>query len=291
MSGAELADGQLLARLVRAVGRTAAQHAAFTQAAAQQLGIAPTDLECLAVLQDLGPASAGQLAEVLGLTTGAITGVVDRLVAAGFVARDNDPDDRRRVIVRPVPERSAELEERFGPVTSALRGALADTTEVDLRQLLRFEHTVAQVFQREAASLRTESAPARGAPTFSAALADARAGRLEFASGLADVRITAADGTRPELLYEASFEGPQPTAKVHAGSVVFRYARVSMVDWARSRPSAVIALNPEIPWRIAVQGGASGLTLDARELRLGEVCVSGGASKLEVWLPSPQGEV
>src|SRR5262249_25860517 len=94
VSAAEDAKGQLLARLVRAVGRTAAQHSALSQAIAQQLRIAQTDLECLAVLQDLGPASAGQLADVLGLTTGAVTGVVDRLVAAGFVVRESDPDDR-----------------------------------------------------------------------------------------------------------------------------------------------------------------------------------------------------
>ena len=291
MSAAEVATGQLLTRLVRAVGRTAVRHAAFTQAVAQQLGIAATDLECLAVLHELGPASAGQLAEVLGLTTGAVTGVVDRLVAAGFVVRDSDPDDRRRVIVQPVAERMAELQRRYEPVEAGLRNALGDTSEVELRQFMRFEHAAGQVFGGAAATLRAESAPVRGAITFSAPLGEARAGRLEFASGLADVRIVAADGSRPELLYEASFEGPQPSARVQGGSVVLRYARVSMFDWARAKPSGNVALNADIPWRVAVQGGASGLMLDARGLRLQELCVRGGASKLELGLPRAEGEV
>ncbi len=291
MSECGAGEGELLARLLRAVGRTAAQQAAFTQAVAQQLGVGPTDLECLAALQDLGPASAGQLAEVLGLTTGAITGVVDRLVGAGFVARETDPDDRRRVIVQAVPERIADLERRYGPVRSALLGTLGELGEVDPRQLLRFEHAVARVFQRETASLRAESAPTRGAHSFSARLDDVRAGQLEFASGLAGVRICAAEEAQPELLYQASFDGPRPTVKVQGGAVVVRYARVSVSDWARAKPSGAVALNPGIPWRIGVQGGASGLSLDARGLQLQEVCVRGGASKVEVVRPRPRGEV
>ncbi|HEX6513193.1 MAG TPA: MarR family transcriptional regulator, partial [Chloroflexota bacterium] len=61
----------------------------FSQALAAKLGIGPTDLECLSLLQELGPSSAGQLAELLSLTTGAVTGIVDRLEASGFVVRDS----------------------------------------------------------------------------------------------------------------------------------------------------------------------------------------------------------
>src|SRR5258708_2759629 len=80
----------------------------FHQAIADQLGLHPTDHKCADLLILKGPMTAGELAELTGLTTGAITGVVDRLAEAGFVRREDDPGDRRRVILRAVPERCCE---------------------------------------------------------------------------------------------------------------------------------------------------------------------------------------
>jgi DNA-binding MarR family transcriptional regulator len=68
------------------------------QAIADRLGLNLTDHKCLGFLLDAGePKTAGQLATLTGLTTGAITGIVDRLEGAGFVRRKRDPEDRRRV--------------------------------------------------------------------------------------------------------------------------------------------------------------------------------------------------
>ncbi len=69
--------------------------------ASNALSLAPTDLVCMCLLQLNGPATAGWLAETTGLTTGAVTGVVDRLERAGYARREPDPHDRRRVIVKP----------------------------------------------------------------------------------------------------------------------------------------------------------------------------------------------
>ena len=71
--------------------------------AIEDVGLNPTDLGSLCLLLLHGPAPAGRLAELTGLTTGAVTGVVDRLEAGGFVHREVDPADRRKVIV--VPDR------------------------------------------------------------------------------------------------------------------------------------------------------------------------------------------
>ena len=57
-----------------------------------------TDLQCLAILTSAGPVTAGQLAETMGLTTGAVTGVINRLERAGYVLRRH-PADGRRVVV------------------------------------------------------------------------------------------------------------------------------------------------------------------------------------------------
>jgi DNA-binding MarR family transcriptional regulator len=69
--------------------------------ATEDVGVNPTDLGALCLLLLHGPAPAGRLAELTGLTTGAVTGVVDRLEQGGFVRRDIDPADRRKVIVVP----------------------------------------------------------------------------------------------------------------------------------------------------------------------------------------------
>ena len=75
----------------------------FGQAVAAELGINPTDLECLDAIAAREDVSAGDLAAVTGLTTGAVTGVIDRLERAGFVRRERDKTDRRKVYVRLIP--------------------------------------------------------------------------------------------------------------------------------------------------------------------------------------------
>jgi DNA-binding MarR family transcriptional regulator len=69
--------------------------------ATEDVGVSPSDFGALCLLLLHGPAPAGQLAELTGLTTGAVTGVIDRLESGGFVRREVDPADRRKVIVVP----------------------------------------------------------------------------------------------------------------------------------------------------------------------------------------------
>src|SRR5947207_3188805 len=66
-----------------------------------------TDLQVIDILEIIGPATAGQLAELAGLTTGAITGMLDRLEKGGWVRRESDPSDGRRVLVRLSPNEAA----------------------------------------------------------------------------------------------------------------------------------------------------------------------------------------
>jgi DNA-binding MarR family transcriptional regulator len=73
--------------------------------ATEDVGVSPSDFGALCLLLLHGPAPAGRLAELTGLTTGAVTGVVDRLEKGGFVRREVDPADRRKVILVPDAER------------------------------------------------------------------------------------------------------------------------------------------------------------------------------------------
>src|SRR4051794_10874814 len=84
--------------------RSNAEGLSYLQAVAERSGMNLTDLHCINILTLAGPIAAGRLAEEMGLTTGAITGVVNRLERAGYVRREKDPADARRVVIRPVVE-------------------------------------------------------------------------------------------------------------------------------------------------------------------------------------------
>ncbi|MGW0698876.1 MarR family winged helix-turn-helix transcriptional regulator [Streptomyces sp. NPDC002867] len=114
------ARGRLMGELSTASRRYMASYALFNQALADHLGLHPTDLQCLNLLElEGGPVTTGRVAELTGLTTGSATRLVDRLERAGYVTRERDTHDRRRVLVACVPERMAE----FGALWARLGGA------------------------------------------------------------------------------------------------------------------------------------------------------------------------
>jgi DNA-binding MarR family transcriptional regulator len=83
------------------------------QAVAQRLGLGGSDSQFLSLLQLHGPLTPGKLAELTGLTTGTVTGVIDRLERAGYVRRERDAGDRRKVLVTQVPEAMATLAQHY----------------------------------------------------------------------------------------------------------------------------------------------------------------------------------
>lgn len=88
----------------------------FQDAVARQGGINSTDLQAVGLLMSEGPATPGELAERTGLTAGgSITAVIDRLERAGYVTRERDVKDRRRVIVT---ARIDTVLDKVGPIYS-----------------------------------------------------------------------------------------------------------------------------------------------------------------------------
>src|SRR3954454_21950100 len=100
------------------LGEEARSHGVATdtldQAVADYLGINRTDLRCLDVLLSAGVATAGQLGTQLGITTGSVTPMLDRLTRLGYLAREPDPADRRKVIVRPTAQAQRLTGELYG---------------------------------------------------------------------------------------------------------------------------------------------------------------------------------
>ena len=128
----------LLEELEKAMRRSSAQGVMFGQAVANMAGISNSDMECMDILNLEGRVTAGRLAEVTGLTTGAITGVVDRLEKAGYVRRERDEADRRKVFISVVEEKAVEIGKFYVPMQEAMNRLWSSYTDNELRLLLRF---------------------------------------------------------------------------------------------------------------------------------------------------------
>jgi DNA-binding MarR family transcriptional regulator len=112
----------------------------FDDVVAETMGINRTDMRCLDILQRGEAMTAGDVARESGLTTGAVTAVLDRLERAGYARRVRDTEDRRRVLVEVVPEAFAGMGDFYGPLaewTAAELGQYDDERLLFLRDFLR----------------------------------------------------------------------------------------------------------------------------------------------------------
>src|ERR1700675_744262 len=132
------ARAALMEELEHAVRRSSALGVLSGQTVASRAGISSSDLECLDFLNLDGRVTAGRLAEVTGLTTGAITGVVDRLEKAAFVRRERDENDRRKVFIAIVPEKVARIGRFYEHMQRAILKDWETYSDAELRLLLRF---------------------------------------------------------------------------------------------------------------------------------------------------------
>lgn len=284
---------ELLAALLRETRRLGGQLVVSRQEPAEALGLNAHDLLCLEVVSAEEPVSAGRLAELLQLTTGAITGVLDRLEQDGFVRRERDAGDRRRVLVRIAPGRQRELAQVLDPLASALDAATDGSEERDLEVVLDF-------VSRLRAGLADEAARAVAAPPSArrARSPEGRGGfvlprdglaeaRLDVATGFANVSIDADPGL--EELLRGRFGDRPPAVDLVDGTVTLQSPRPTL--WRGWSGSGQLTLNGAVTWSIALGSGASKVRADLRRLALRTLEVRGGASRVDVLLPGPAGTV
>ena len=145
----------LEARFVTALRGTGSLMTLITQATAERIGINGTDLNSLNILSFRGQMTAGELARATGLTTASITGVVDRLEEAGYVTRERDPHDRRRVVVKLVVDRAMhDVANLFLPMMRAWREMAARYSDDELRLIVDYYARVEQVLREHLNRLR-----------------------------------------------------------------------------------------------------------------------------------------
>jgi DNA-binding MarR family transcriptional regulator len=275
---------------------------------AERAGINPTDLKCLVLAAGEEPLTPTRLAELAGITSGAVTGVLDRLESGGWLRREPDPADRRSVVIRVDAGRREELEALYGPLEAAAQVAIDDRPASERRAIAGALSRIGDALLADTSHLRVATRGGMVGDTYMAPLAGATRGRLVFASGAPRLTMSTftlgqharmvveASASRlrlggtagPDELIRARFDGPPPEVRAADGTVTIRYRRGAL-DF-RSR-AAEIALNGSIPWAFEVDGGITDLDADLRDLRLDGLEVRGGANHLSLRLPPPEGTV
>lgn len=279
---------ELLRELDVEMRRSEAGGVFFLQAIAERSGMNLTDLQCMHILTSTGPITAGRLAEMMGLTTGAITGVVNRMEQAGYLRREKDSGDGRRVVIRPLPETLERAGARFFDAQRrAFNAAVSGYDDRELAVILGFMRSVNVITGEETSRIRIASADDEEGE-FTAPLGRLKSGRLLFANGAS--RLTLRAGSGMDALYRARFEGAAPKVDVDDGTVTFRRSRrFTLFDLRRHTEE--VTLNAAIPWEIEVRGGAARIEADLGALELSSFVLKGGIGDLALTLPKPSGVV
>ncbi len=278
--------------VLRALRRVNLQGSFFGQTVAIRFGLSESDIETLEALIDMGASTAGRLSELTGLTSGAVTRVIDRLEQSGFVRRVPDPADRRRVIVEVVPDKVADVQATLNRVGGASAAEIGRYTDAQLALITDFLTKMEQITREEAATLRDNPAGEGGeagetsASEHSAPLGGLTAAKLHVRSGLSSLRLR--DSASSTDLYRAAFEGAVPQVRLRDGRVLVQYRGLPF-DWRKR--TATFGLNTTIPWTIEALGGIQRVEADLRRLDVRRFDLVGGTERFQIELGRPQGEV
>lgn len=130
----------------------------FNQSVGRPLGLNAVEFLCLDLVSRHESITPGHLAELCGLRPATVTGVLDRLETDGWVRRERDAKDRRRVFVYPLRDRAPELAHRLGGMRRALREISEDYSEEQLALIMGFLGKSADAARAQAAALLSADA-------------------------------------------------------------------------------------------------------------------------------------
>lgn len=148
---------ELLEKIVFTLGKDLSTRTIlFHTAIADKLGLNPTDHKALDLITREGSVTAGRLAELTGLTTGAVTGVIDRLEKAGFVQRTRPANDRRQVIIQPIPEEIQKIHHLFESLGQAVMTMTDRFSDRELAIIHDYLTQSIEILQTETAKLQSD---------------------------------------------------------------------------------------------------------------------------------------
>jgi MarR family transcriptional regulator, organic hydroperoxide resistance regulator len=144
-------------RYVPLIREFAAREGLLHDAVARKLGLHATDEKVLRLLGD-GAMTAGGLAGQTGLTGAAVTALVDRLEAYGFVTRERDAEDRRRVTIRVVPAKVREINQLYAPVSAEIAKMLAKYSAAEYAVIVDYLTNATRVLAEQTEKLSADEA-------------------------------------------------------------------------------------------------------------------------------------
>jgi DNA-binding MarR family transcriptional regulator len=261
------------------------------QAIAERLKIGITDLHSANLLRIMGPMTAGKIAELTGFTTGAVTGMLDRLEKMGFVRRETDPQDRRRVFVH---AQSEAMDAAVGPFYESLMNnallLVAHYSDEQLEFMLTHMKRNNTLMLEEAARIRDE--PLRNqqrevgfvpsGETVVLPLANITKGHLIVTNAGTGLHIKG--HMEPADLLRGRFSKPLPMISTDEGMVKVLYPESGMTQGAGS---GEMSLNGVILWRMELALNSTGCTLDLLNVRFNALDIKASSSDVELTLPPP----
>lgn len=153
----ETPRGRLEAELVEALRENQVATEQMDETAGLAMGVTnANDRRCLDIVDQRGRVTAGQLAVEAGLTTGAITAVIDRLEERGYVRRVADPTDRRRVLVEVTETERAAALRLYWPLKEMAAEWIGGRSDDELALLVEYHRVSARINRRRAEQIRAE---------------------------------------------------------------------------------------------------------------------------------------
>jgi DNA-binding MarR family transcriptional regulator len=274
--------------LARALIRASDADRRLRLAAAERLGVGVSDFDALLLIDTAGSLTAGRIAEAMAITTGAVTGLIDRLERAGWVQRTRHEADRRQVLIELAPARREVVDAHWTDRERMVLEAAGDGDDATLAACARLLDTVADRMSAgiaERADQAGSAHPEDAGDGDRAPLGSVEHGRLKFSSGALRLSLR---GARIKDLYRATFRGRRPQIAVESdGTVAVQYKGMS---WFGVRDvGAELTLTSAVPWTIEIRRGVSHLSADLRELQVSAFEIAGGVSESELSLPRPRG--
>lgn len=128
----------------------------YQQTVASSLGLTNNDFLTIDILQDKGPVTAGELSKLTGLATGSVTALIDRLEKIGFVRRQQDPHDRRKVIIVPLYEDQEDVRNTYLQLHAAMVKLASSYKDEELALIARFLNQAGTVLEEQIRDLHSK---------------------------------------------------------------------------------------------------------------------------------------
>lgn len=156
MSSDNRLNSALLESLTHRLQRYGMRSVLFQQNMAQKIGVSHTDLKSAEILNETGPITAGKLSKITGLSTGSVTALINRLEKSGYVKRERDQLDGRKVMIMPIPERQEQIKSHYQSLSMATKELCSAYNEQELILINQFVEEITKIMDKENDKLMSE---------------------------------------------------------------------------------------------------------------------------------------